>query len=118
MSRRRALSLLWVLLPLMVARVMLPSGYMPVDGMHGLRLVLCSGVVLPPADDAPQPAGQHAGEFSCPFAQAPAFAPPFEFARVAAAPLVSAAPSPLTPRSAAPSGPPRLDRARGPPLHS
>jgi hypothetical protein len=118
MTHRRALSLLWILLPLMVARVLLPPGYMPGSGTDGMALVMCSGAVIAPDGDGPAPDAGHEGKFSCPFAQAPALAAAFAMPWVHAAPPPRFAP--LAPRllAAAPTGPPRTGRARGPPLHS
>src|SRR5579863_1497387 len=72
MTRRRAeLWMLW-LLPLLMMRLLLPTGVMPARSSHGFALVLCSVQHL---RSAPQPGHAHA-ETPCPFAAAASAAPP------------------------------------------
>lgn len=63
--------MLW-LLPLLVMRLLLPTGVMPARSTHGLALVLCS---VQHPQSAPQPGHAHA-EALCPFAAAASAAPP------------------------------------------
>lgn len=63
--------MLW-LLPLLVTRLLLPTGVMPARSTHGFALVLCSVQHL---RSAPQPGHAHA-ETLCPFAAAASAAPP------------------------------------------
>jgi hypothetical protein len=72
MTRRRAeFWMLW-LLPLLVMRLLLPTGVMPARSNHGFALVLCSVQHL---RSAPQPGQAHADTL-CPFAAAASAAPP------------------------------------------
>src|SRR5580698_8402443 len=72
MTRRRAeFWMLW-LLPLLVMRLLLPTGVMPARSTHGFALVLCS---VQHPQSAPQPGHAHA-EVVCPFAAAATTAPP------------------------------------------
>src|SRR5579863_5324515 len=72
MTRRRAeFWMLW-LLPLLLMRLLLPTGVMPARSTHGFALVLCSVQHL---QSAPQPGHAHA-ETLCPFAAAASVAPP------------------------------------------
>ncbi|HEY1724440.1 MAG TPA: hypothetical protein VGF89_03380 [Steroidobacteraceae bacterium] len=81
MTRCRAeFWLLW-LLPLLVMRLLLPTGVMPARGDHGFALILCS-VEHPHA--APDSGRAHA-DAPCPFAAAATLAPP---ASVALTPCV------------------------------
>ena len=73
MSVRRAKAWVWWLLPLLVARALLPIGFMPSVGEHSLKLVICSAGFAKTVDTNPlQPAhkdsSQH-GALTCPFAQ-------------------------------------------------
>ena len=78
MTRRRLQFTIHWLLPLLVLRLMLPSGIMPAYDLQGMKLVFCSGLVQQPQDDAGHsgsPASAHA-DVLCPFAAAAAPAPP------------------------------------------
>jgi hypothetical protein len=68
---RRVQFWVWWLLPLMVARAMLPVGFMP--SWNGAGITLCSGVVL--QQDPSQPADSTHSDLTCPFAHAPGAAP-------------------------------------------
>src|ERR1700680_2570539 len=72
MTRRRAeFWMLW-LLPLLVMRLLLPTGVMPARSTHGFALVLCSMQHLRSA-----PEQDHArADALCPFAAAATLAPP------------------------------------------
>jgi hypothetical protein len=106
--------MLW-LLPLLVMRLLLPTGVMPARSSHGFALVLCSVQHL---RSAPQPGHAHA-EALCPFAAAASAAPP-------AAPIQLASPLALARQSqiacsAQCSGQSRIVRsqlARAPPSFS
>lgn len=106
--------MLW-LLPLLVMRLLLPTGVMPARGTHGFALVLCSVQHL---QSAPQPGHAHA-EALCPFAAAATAAPP-------PAPIRPALPVALpgtsqiacTAQCGGQSGTPRSQLARAPPSFS
>jgi hypothetical protein len=115
MTRRRAeFWMLW-LLPLLVMRLLLPTGVMPARSTHGFALVLCSVQHL---RSAPQPGHAHA-ESLCPFAAAASAAPP-------SAPIQPALPLALpgqsliacTSQCNGQSGTPRSQLARAPPSFS
>jgi hypothetical protein len=72
MTRHRAQFWMLWLLPLLVMRLLLPTGVMPAHSTHGFALVLCSVQHL---RSAPQPGHAHA-EALCPFAAAASVAPP------------------------------------------
>jgi hypothetical protein len=119
MSRRRAVAFIWLLLPLMVLRAWLPAGYMPVAGEAGMRLVLCSGAILDPAaGGTPATTDAHDADLSCPFAHAPALAPPLDFSLAPAFTRVVAPGAASPTLSQQTTGPPRANPARGPPQHS
>jgi hypothetical protein len=106
--------MLW-LLPLLVMRLLLPTGVMPARSTHGLALVLCGVQHLP---SAPQPGHAHA-EALCPFAAAASAAPPAATIRPAL-PLALARQLPIA-RSAqcsGQSGTVRSQLARAPPSFS
>jgi hypothetical protein len=72
MTRRRAeFWMLW-LLPLLVMRLLLPTGVMPARSTHGVALVLCSFQHLRSAPDQ----GHAHADAPCPFAAAATSAPP------------------------------------------
>jgi hypothetical protein len=115
MTRQRAQLWMLGLLPLLVVRLLLPTGVMPARGSHGLALVLCGTSHLRPA---PEQRHSHA-DTTCPFAAAAAAAPtgtPDQPAlldtRSALAPLAGAAQCPLHSAVA------RSQTARGPPSFS
>lgn len=139
MNRRFFKSLsLWIV-PLLIARAMIPAGFMLSAGADGLELMFCSGSMQMPA--AMQSAGEH-GEHAahhhtndqsggnhqsgggnhdnapCPFSLA-AFAVSVDVPYLAAAALVAAdeivAFNPVAIASASSL---RLDRIRGPPFFS
>jgi hypothetical protein len=80
-ARRTQRLCIALLLPLLVLRAMLPAGFMPVADDAGLRIVMCSAGMAAwtgEGTDAPQhKLPPNAGE--CPFAHAPAGAPPVDF---------------------------------------
>lgn len=99
---------------------MLPAGFMPVADDAGLRIVMCSSGIAAwsggnpdvPRHELPPNAGE------CPFAHAPAGAPPVEFSfrqpGIPSARLVSADPASAT----LPAIRSRAHLARGPPRFS
>lgn len=115
MTRRRAEFWMFWLLPLLVMRLLLPTGVMPARSTHGFALVLCSVQHL---RSAPQPGHAHA-EALCPFAAAASAAPP----SAPIQPALALAPSrqPLvvcTAQCSGQSGTPRSQLARAPPSFS
>jgi hypothetical protein len=82
MTRRRLHSAITLLLPLMVLRALLPSGYMPVVEGGALRIAMCSDGLY--AADAQQKQGQTpdsghnlpSDSATCPFAHAAVNAAP------------------------------------------
>ncbi|MGH8231921.1 MAG: hypothetical protein ACRESY_08885 [Steroidobacteraceae bacterium] len=114
MTRRRAEFWLLGLLPLLVMRLLLPTGVMPARGDHGFALILC-GVQHQHA--GPDSGRAHA-DTPCPFAAAATVAPP---ASVQLSPCVPAATSTLILAPApcsAQSVLARSQRARAPPSFS
>lgn len=114
MTRRRAeFWLLW-LLPLLVMRLLLPTGVMPARGDHGFALILCS----PQHQHAAPDSGRAHADAPCPFAAAATVAPP---ASVQRAPYALTGRStlilPPAPRTA-PAVLARSQRARAPPSFS
>jgi hypothetical protein len=114
-SRRWAL---W-LLPLIVARFLLPPGVMPGHDTAGAALVLCSvhaGLgATSTGHDAPSSGGSHADKV-CPFAAAASSAPGFAAHTVALELRASIlAPLSSTAQRAPPSGPTRTQFSRAPP---
>lgn len=103
----------------MVARAMLPVGFMPAMDATGAQLKLCSALFSPLQDsqlqDTQTPADTQHSDLTCPFAQAGGAAP-----LTTLPPLVIAftgsneifAPAAQLGIS---YGPPRIDRVRGPP---
>lgn len=95
--------MLW-LLPLLLLRLLLPTGVMPADAAGHASLALCSEGLPQPAavpdreQRQPRPGGSHADSL-CPFAAAAALAPP-------------SAPSPPAPRIAASDAPSRGSQAQ------
>jgi hypothetical protein len=115
MSRRRAEFWMLGLLPLLVLRLLLPTGVMPARGIHGLALVLCSAQQVRSAPDT----GQVHADALCPFAAAATPAPP----ATPMQPAVAGSPSSLPPLArqalcSGPSGAPRSQLARAPPSFS
>jgi hypothetical protein len=115
MTRQRAQLWMLGLLPLLVVRLLLPTGVMPARGSHGLALVLCGSTHLRPA---PEQRHSHA-DTPCPFAAAAVAAPtdtPAQPAllatRSALAQLAISAQCPLHSAVA------RSQTARGPPSYS
>jgi len=112
--------LLW-LLPLLVARLLLPPGVMPGSNLQGAALVLCSmhhDAAGRAGHQAPVQGDSH-GEKVCPFAAAAAAAPvstaPAVAVRVAKAAIVAMG---TVAQRRADAGPPRSQTSRGPPILS
>lgn len=106
--------MLW-LLPLLVMRLLLPTGVMPARSTHGVALVLCSVQHL---RSAPQPGHAHA-EALCPFAAAATAAPPAALLQPAlAAALSGQSPIACEAQCSGQSGTPRTQLARAPPSFS
>jgi Protein of unknown function (DUF2946) len=116
-NSRRLQSWVWLLLPLLVARALMPVGFMAQLHDGKLQVVFCTaGYSQPYSDDHNK--GKHTAQsdFSCPFAS------------VAAAPLLDVSGSeaiafiettvflPLTELPYYAAGPPRTHRVRGPPV--
>jgi hypothetical protein len=115
MTRQRAQLWMLGLLPLLVVRLLLPTGVMPAHGTHGFALVLCSSSHLHPAPDQ----GHERADTLCAFAAAAAAAP----AGTPDQPLLlstRAAPAPLPRVLQCPlqGGLARSQTARGPPSFS
>jgi hypothetical protein len=118
-ARRHLHLLIALLLPLMVMRGMLPTGYMAVTEAGKLRIVMCSAGLAAPgdSDSAPDRDNQRTQDSGgCLFAHAAGVAPPVQAGVVPAAPPARlqfsfAATSHLPPAT----GPPRLAAARAPP---
>ena len=115
MSRHRAeFWMLW-LLPLLVMRLLLPSGVMPAHSPHGFALVLCSSQHLRSAPDA----GNAHADALCPFAAAVTAAPPTSLIEpVAAATQSSLAALTCRAQCVGQSGAARTQVARAPPSFS
>jgi hypothetical protein len=114
-TRRRiaALALLAVL-----ARALIPSGFMPVAGDGAMRLVVCDGTMHHhPAPDGGHPGRQPTHESPCPFAASAGpgllpLLPMLSFAAATSAETRSipefSLPSEIPPRHRAPRGPPAI----------
>ncbi|HEY3732145.1 MAG TPA: hypothetical protein VGL28_12875 [Steroidobacteraceae bacterium] len=114
MTRRRAdFWLLWVL-PLLVMRLLLPTGVMPARGDHGFALILC-GVQHQHA--APDSGRTHA-DTPCPFAAAATVAPPASIQLAPWAPAASSTPIIAPALGGVPTVLARSQRARAPPSFS
>jgi hypothetical protein len=115
MTRHRAqLWMLW-LLPLLVMRLLLPTGVMPARSAHGVALVLCS---WQHHQSAPDRNHSHVDAL-CPFAAAATAAPP----AAPILPVVAATRSTRAPRAgeaqcAGQTGAIRSQSARAPPSFS
>lgn len=122
MTSRRLQSWVWWLLPLLVARALMPVGFMAQMQDGQLQIVFCSAGIsqLARSDpgDADHADAQHnasQGDLSCPFAQAAA-APLPDLSRSEVVSFIPAAV--ILPWSESPyyaSGPPRFIATRGPP---
>ena len=124
MSRRQVHLWVWWLLPFLVARALMPVGFMAQAHDGKLQIVMCSaGVSLPGAQSAGD-ANAHGGksfdakhgDVSCPFAQAAA-APLLDVSgsqQIAFIPTAVSLPPAESPYYAA--GPPRFIATRGPPV--
>jgi hypothetical protein len=112
MTRRCAeFWMLW-LLPLLVMRLLLPTGVMPARSSHGVALVLCRPQ---PIRSAPAAGHTHA-EALCPFASAAPPAPPATLVRSALAATPSDHPSAARQaQCSGQSGAPRSQLVRAPP---
>ena len=108
---------LWVLwlLPLLVTRLLLPTGVMPARSAHGVALVLCG---WQHHRSAPDQDHSHA-DAPCPFAAAATAAPPATpILPVLAGTLSTLAPSAGEAQCAGQTGAARSQRARAPPSFS
>lgn len=118
MTRRQAqLWTVW-LLPLLVVRLLLPSGVMPAHGAHGASLVMCRaqfGAPLLPASSGGHTDPTHA-DHSCPFFAAAALAAPTTQLSALSPLLLVVAVALLALRRINPSGPIRSQRSRAPPI--
>jgi hypothetical protein len=115
MTRRNAQFWMLWLLPLLVTRLLLPTGVMPARAAHGVALVLCS---WQHHRSAPDQTHSHA-DAPCPFAAAATAAPPAAASLAAlASTLPTLAPSSGTAQCIGRSGVARSQRARAPPSFS
>jgi|SRR5450631_3928563 hypothetical protein len=108
---------LWVLwlLPLLVTRLLLPTGVMPERSAHGVALVLCS---WQHHQSAPDQNHSHA-DAPCPFAAAASATPAATpMVPVLAGTLSTLAPSADEAQCAGQTGAARSQRARAPPSFS
>lgn len=121
-SRRHIRTGLAVLLPLMVLRALLPTGYMPVAEDGRLRMVMCSaGLSLPggTSEDAGRDHRLPGANGDCLFAHATAAVPPvLQVIALAHPPLAVRIVSRPTLQRPAATGPPRITAARAPPALS
>ena len=119
-SRRRIRTGLAVLLPLMVLRALLPSGYMPVAEDGRLRIVMCSaGLTLPDDTHGDEDHRLPGANGDCLFAHAAAAAPPAMHVIALAHPAQETREVSRTNLQLPPStGPPRTSAARAPPALS
>ncbi|MGE0116057.1 MAG: DUF2946 family protein [Steroidobacteraceae bacterium] len=119
MSSRRLQTWVWWLLPLLVARSLVPVGFMAQAHEGKFQIVFCTtGVSLPLAVAHDDAGGNHDASHansSCLFAQAAAVPLPDLSGSAAIAFLPTAEMLPPADLPTHASGPPRLDRARGPP---
>jgi hypothetical protein len=122
-TRRLKRTLIALLLPLLVLRAMLPAGYMPVADASGLRIVMCSEGLAPPAastadagttrHELPPNAGQ------CPFAHSGDSAPALAAATADFTPAFWVHAVSITTASPAIGQAPRhAHQVRGPPVFS
>lgn len=121
MSSRRIQSWVWWLLPLLVARALMPVGFMAqaVDGK--LQIVFCSAGIAQPGTAHDDSGNKHTdvqNDLSCPFAQVAA-APLLDITSSESIPFIPTAE--ILPPAESPyyaSGPPRFIATRGPPAFS
>ena len=129
MTFRRAQCWVWWLLPFLVARALVPVGFMAQMSEGQFRLVFCTAGMAQnqsaaaATDHAAEKSADHSGsathaDFSCPFSQVAAV-PLLDISGSEAIPFISSAeviPPAESPYYAA--GPPRQHLARGPPALS
>ena len=118
MTARRIQLWVWLLLPFLVARALMPVGFMAQAQGGKLQIVFCTAGFSQPAQDHHD--DKHAGhnDFSCPFAHV-AVAPLLTVGGSEAIPFIATAAVVLpadSPYYAV--GPPRFVATRGPPLLS
>jgi hypothetical protein len=114
MTRRNAQFWMLWLLPLLVTRLLLPTGVMPARSAHGVALVLCS---WQHHRSAPDQSHSHA-EAPCPFAAAAAAPTATSVLAALASTLSTLAPSTGTAQCTGHTGAARSQRARAPPSFS
>jgi hypothetical protein len=117
MSLNRNIRLLLYVLPFVLARLLLPAGFMPTLQDGELRLAFCGVVATAPADGDTAAADPHPldGNDHCPFAQPTLAMLPVLPAEPPAVPMVL--PPPATPVYFQPTtGPPRAFGSRAPPV--
>jgi hypothetical protein len=122
-KRRTAQGLLWWLLPWLVARLLVPAGFMPVAATGEVGWVLCSvAATASDADSRVNPSRSTGGlhnDVLCPFTAAGSLAPPPLPSLVAARSLAPAGlPIPAAAVRPASAGAARIHCARGPPVLS
>lgn len=116
MTRSRNIRLLLYVLPFVLARLLLPAGFMPTLQDGELRLAFCGAAAAAPADGKAQ-ADPHPldGNDHCPFAQPALAMLPILPALPPAVPMVL--PPPAAPVYFQPTtGPPRAFGSRAPPV--
>lgn len=121
MSSRRVQAWVWWLLPLLVARALMPVGFMAqaVDGK--LQIVFCSAGMSQSGtahDDAGNKHADVQNDFSCPFAQAAAAPLPVIGGGESIPFFVTAEILPPAESRHVAAGPPRYLATRGPPALS
>ncbi len=114
-SRRAWLAVL--LLPWLVARAVVPTGFMPVVHGGDVHLAFCGGMAAGTGDPAGHAPAHGAADGGCPFALSAGGAPlPEFFAAVSPGPAtLDRAPDTAARRAVAP-GPVRVHSPRAPPL--
>jgi hypothetical protein len=122
-KRQTAQGLLWWLLPWLVARLLIPAGFMPVTATGDVGWVLCSvAAAASEADSHANPSRNSGGlhnDVLCPFAAVGSLVPPPLPSLVAARSLASAGLSiPAVAVRPASAGAVRVHWARGPPVLS
>ena len=117
MTSRRVQSWVWLLLPFLVARALMPVGFMAQAHDGKMQIVFCTaGFAQPgaPSDHSDKHDSSH-GDFSCPFAHVAAAPLPDLSGSVAIAFIDAEVFLPLTELPYYAAGPPRIHHVRGPP---
>ena len=121
MNSRRVQLWVWWLLPFLVARALMPVGFMAQAQDGKLQIVFCNAGFSHSATGHDSAHNKHSStqhDFSCPFAQAAA-APLLDIGSSESIPFIATAE--ILPPAASPyyaAGPPRFIATRGPPAFS